>query len=72
MHSKSTKRIYARYYSCTLAVVMSLFNFAFGRPQPGREVTDNIFGDVEMGESSKALQSKVCQFRFITQSAQFL
>ncbi len=62
MRSKSTKLIYTRYCSCTLAVVMPLFNFAFGRPQPGCEVTDNIFGDVEMGESSKALQSEVCQF----------
>lgn len=73
VHSKSTKLIYAHYYSCTLAIVMSLFNFAFGlRPQPGRKVTDDIFGDVEMGEPSKALESEVCQFRFMTQSVSSL
>ena len=46
---------------------MSLFNFSFGRFQPGREVTDNILGDVEMGEPNKALQSEVCQFCLMTQ-----
>ena len=38
---------------------MSLFNFAFGRSQPGREVTEDIFGDVEMGDPIKGFRSEI-------------
>lgn len=40
--------------------VMPLFNFGFGRSQPGRGVMDNIFSDVEMRDPN--LESEVRQF----------